>query len=168
MDWKEMTLDSLEWARKLTLMGIDGLTDQEMMFQPKPGLNHALWLLGHIAESENGIILGFCKGENLLPAGWHETFGIGSQPKSDPKAYPSRKEILALMEKTHIAAIAYIQFLSAKDLDRQPPGIGNLPERARQMFATVGRCLQGHIRHESSHAGQIGMLRRLMGRAPRV
>jgi len=168
MNLNEFAVGALENARWMTTQVIDGLTDEEMMFQPKPGLNHPLWLLGHIAESENGVILSFCKGENLLPKGWHETFGIGSKPVADATAYPSRDEILGHMAKTHAAALDYVRSLSADDLDRRPPGIDRLPERAQALFATIGRCIFGHVTHESSHAGQITMLRRLLGKAPRV
>ena len=58
--------------------------------------------------------------------------------------------------------------LSPEDLDRRPPGIGGLPERAQQLFSTVGKCIYGHVTHASGHAGQITMLRRIMGKEPRV
>jgi len=89
MDLNEFAVGALENAKWLATAAVEDLTDAEMMFQPKEGLNHATWLLGHIAESENGLILSFCKGENLLPKGWHGTFGIGSKPTASPAAYPT-------------------------------------------------------------------------------
>ena len=158
----------MESARWLATQAVEGLTDEEMMFQPKPGLNHPLWLLGHIAESENGLILSFCKGENLLPEGWHGKFGIGSKPDADAGGYPSKDEILAHMEKVHAAAVAYVESLTPDDLDRRPPGIDHLPERAQEMFSTIGKCIYHHVGHACAHAGQITMLRRLLGKQPRV
>ena len=107
-------------------------------------------------------------GDNLLPMGWHQTFGIGSKPTADANAYPTRDEILAEIGKVHAAALEYVKSLSAEDLDKRPPGIDQLPERAQALFATVGKCIFGHVSHASGHAGQISMLRRLMGKEPRV
>ena len=168
MDLNEFAVGALENAKWLATSAIEGLTGAEMMFQPKPGLNHATWLLGHIAESANGLILSFCKGENLLPKGWHGTFGIGSKPTADASAYPSKDEILAHIETVHAAAVKYVKSLSPEDLDKRPPGIDQLPERAQALFSTVGKCIFGHVTHASGHAGQIAMLRRLMGKPPRV
>jgi len=167
MDLNEFAVGALENARWLATQAVEGLSREEMMFQPKEGLNHATWLLGHIVESENGLILSFCKGENLLPKGWHETFGIGSTPKADASDYPTKDEILGHMEKVHAAAVEYVKSLSPEDLDRRPPGIDHLPERAQELFSTVGKCIWGHVTHASSHAGQITMLRRLLGKQPR-
>ena len=168
MNVNAFAVSTLEQAREHTVAAVEGLTGEEMLFQPKAGMNHALWLLGHIAESENGLLLGFCKGANLLPVGWHEKFGIGSKPVADRAKYPSREEVLKLMEKVHAAAIEYVRSLSPEDLDRRPAGIDRLPERAQALFATIGKCIYQHALHESSHAGQIATLRRFLGRPPRV
>jgi len=168
MDLNEFAVGALENAKWLATAAVEDLTDAEMMFQPKEGLNHATWLLGHIAGSENGLILSFCKGENLLPKGWHGTFGIGSKPTASPAAYPTKDEILAHIEKVHAAAVTYVKSLSAENLDKRPPGIDDLPERVQEMFSTIGKCIFHHVTHASGHAGQISMLRRLMGKAPRV
>ena len=95
MNVNEFAVGALENAKWLTTMSVEGLTDEEMLFQPKPGLNNAMWLLAHIVDSGNGLILGFCKGESLLPGDWHARFGIGSRPSSNPADYQSRDEVLA-------------------------------------------------------------------------
>jgi uncharacterized damage-inducible protein DinB len=161
-------VEALENARSLTTQAVEGLTDSEMLFQPKAGLNNALWLLGHIAQSENGLILGFCTGKGVLPEGWSEKFGFGSKPVADRAAYPTKDEILGHLKKTHTAAIEYVRSLKPEDLDKRPSGIDRLSPRAQERFSTVARCMEHHITHESSHAGQITMLRRLLGKTPRV
>ena len=168
MNLNDFVVSALETARWLTVSAVEDLTDEEMMFQPADGLNHPLWLLGHIAGSENGLILGACKGQNLLPKGWMGKFGIGSQPVADPGVYPERDQILALLEKTHAAALDYVMSLAPEDLDDRPVEIDRFPPGAQERFSTVARCISGHVTHESSHVGQIAMLRRIMGKAPRV
>ena len=106
MSWNDFAITEMETARRMTVAAVEGLTDEEMMYQPKPGMNHPLWLLGHIAGSENGLILHACTGKGMLPEEWAGKFGIGSKPVADAKAYPKREEILAAMAKTHAAAIS--------------------------------------------------------------
>ena len=168
MSWNDFAITAMETARMMTLAGVDGLTEEEMMFQPKAGMNHPLWLLGHIATSENGLILHACAGKDLLPEDWMGKFGIKSTPVADMKAYPKREEILATLAKTHAAAMAYVKGLKAEDLDKRPMGIERFPKGAQERFNTVGKCIAGHITHEASHVGQITVLRRLMGKTPRV
>ena len=168
MNVNEFAVGALENANWLVTAAVEGLTDEEMMFQPKDGLNNATWLLGHAVESENGLILSFCKGENLLPAGWHEKFGIGSTPSGDAGDYATKDEILGHLEKVHAAAVEYVKSLAPEDFDKRPPGIDALPKPAQELFATIGKCIFGHVGHASCHAGQITMLRRLLGKEPRV
>jgi hypothetical protein len=168
MSWNGFAITAMELARGMTLAGIDGLTDEEMMFQPKPGMNHALWLLGHISTSESGLILHACTGKSLLPGGWGEKFGIKSQPVGDAGSYPSKEEVLGVLAKTHAAAMEYVSGLAEEDLDKTPVGIARFPAGVQAKFGTVAKCIAGHITHESSHAGQMAVLRRLMGKQPRV
>ena len=168
MNWNEFAVSGMEMARWFTLSSVEDLTDEEMMFQPAEGLNHPLWLLGHIATSESGLILSLCKGEGLLPRDWMGTFGIGSKPVADATVYPSRAEVLSWLEKTHVAAIDYVRSLTPEDLDRRPVGIDRFPKSAQERFSSVAKAITGHIAHESSHTGQVAMLRRLMGKSPRV
>ena len=168
MSWKGFVVMAMETARSMTLAGVEGLTDEEMMFQPKPGMNHPLWLLGHVATSENGLILHACAGKTLLPEGWAEKFGIGSQPVGDAKAYPTKEEVVATLATLHAEAIAYVKMLKEADLSSLPVGIERFPKPAQERFNTVMKCLTGHITHEASHAGQMAVLRRLMGKTPRV
>ncbi len=168
MNLNAFAVSAMEMARGLTVSSVADLTEDEMMFQPAAGLNHPLWLLGHIATSENGLILSLCRGEGLLPPDWMGLFGIGSKPVADPTAYPSRAEALSWLERTHAAAIDYVRSLAPEDLDRRPVGIDRFPRSAQERFHSVARGITGHITHESSHTGQIAMLRRLMGKPPRV
>jgi len=168
MNINEFAIGALENANGLVTAAVEGLTDEEMLFQPKEGLNHATWLLGHAIDSENGLILSLCKGENLLPKGWHEKYGIGSKPSANAGDYPSKDEMLALLEKVHAAALAYVKGLSPEDFDARPQGLDRMPPSAQELFATLGKCIFGHCTHAAGHAGQIAMLRRLLGKKPRV
>jgi len=168
MDWKGPVIGAMELARAMTISAGDGLDEKEMMFQPREGLNHALWLLGHVATSENGLVLHACAGKNLLPEWWMGKFGIKSQPVAEAGFYPTKGEVLEMLGKTHAAAMEYVGGLTEKALGETPINLARFPATVQAKFGTVAKCLGGHITHEGGHAGQIAMLRRLMGKPPRV
>ena len=168
MNRMEFTLHLLEDTRKHTLAQVEDLTDQEMMFQPKPEVNHALWLLGHVATSENGLILRWCAGESALPEEYVKLFFMGTSPDPDPAVYPAKEEILKVLADVHTRAVEVVRDLSAEELDERPIGYDEMRGGARELFWSKGACIWHHAMHEASHAGQITILRRLMGKPYRV
>jgi uncharacterized damage-inducible protein DinB len=168
MNLHDFMVAQIEAAREMTLSQINDFADDELLVQPCPGGNHPLWLLGHIANSEDGLILSFCKGENVLPGSYFKLFGIGSTPQTAASAYPSRDEILAGMEEAHAAAIDYVGGVSPEELDRPPHGLDRLRPEAQELFHSRGACILHHALHEANHAGQMAVLRRILGKKPRV
>jgi len=158
----------LEDSRKHTLGLVEDLSDEEMMFQPQPDTNHALWLLGHIVTSENGLILTWCGGQPAMPEEYVQLFSIGTKPQSDPAPYPSKEEVLEVLADVHAKAIELVKGLSAEQLDERPVGYDEMPPGAQQLFWSKGACIWLHATHEASHAGAITLLRRLLGKPCRV
>lgn len=168
MTINQMLVDQLESARRITLETFAEFSPQEQLFQPKPDLNHPLWLLGHIAGSENHLVLEFCAGKPLLPKPYGKLFGIGSKLLADPSGYPAAEEVLAELAKVHQAALAWARGASQAELDQPPIGFERMDDRVRQLFATRGRCVWFHAQHEAMHSGQMGYLRRLLGKPWRI
>jgi len=168
MTVNEMLLDQLDSARRITLETFNDLNTGQRLFQPAPDVNHPLWLLGHIAGSEDHLILGFCRGESLLPEEYGTLFAMGSKLLADPSGYPAGEEILDHMVRVHEAALDYVRGASQGELDQPPVTFDRLDERARQLFATRGRCVWFHANHEALHTGQMAYIRRLLGKPYRV
>jgi len=164
----DFAVHCLEDTRKHTLAQVEDLTDSEMMFQPRPDVNHALWLLGHIATSENGLILRWCAGESELPGEYMKAFFMGTTPKSDPSLYPTKDEILEVLAGLHTRAIDVVAGLSAEALDERPIGYEEMNPEAQELFWCKGACIWHHATHEAGHASQITTLRRLLGKRYRV
>jgi hypothetical protein len=163
----EMLADQVETMRRMTLDTFATFSESEQLFQPAPGLNHPLWLLGHIAGSEDHLILDFCAAQPQLPAAYAKLFGIGSQPSPERSAYPPASEILERLAQVHVTALAWLRSASPEDLARKPTSCDKLPERPRSMFTSRGRCSWFHATHEATHLGQLSYLRRLLGKPPR-
>src|SRR5262249_25755894 len=55
--------------------------DERMTEQPLPGVNHAAWVLGHLAVVADGAMekLG---GKKTLPPSWPALFATGSKPSA--------------------------------------------------------------------------------------
>ena len=83
----------------------------------------------------------------------------GTQPVTDRDAYPEPAEIIATLERVHAQMRREIPTFDGDQLD-QPIG----PPHAA--FATRYGALLFAGDHEMIHSGQIGMLRRLMGKQP--
>src|SRR5579884_1581575 len=78
---------AVEHGRRL----LADVADEQMCGQPVAGMNHAAWIVGHLAHSFQAI--GGEMGIELwLPAGWAERFGTGSRLSSCRADYPSRDE----------------------------------------------------------------------------
>lgn len=168
MTVNEMLIDQLETVRHITLEAFGDLDTGQRLFQPAPGVNHPLWLLGHIAGSENHLILGFCKGESLLPERYGKLFGMGSTLLDDPSEYPPGEEVLNVLAEVHASALDYAGNADAEELEQPPVGFDRLNDRARQMFASRCRCIWFATTHEAMHTGQMAYIRRLLGKPYRI
>lgn len=136
------------------------LADDELVAQPAGAPNHAMWTLGHISGSCQGVAeeLGV---RPWLPADWEATFGYGSTPSADRSRYPAKAEMVAQLAD---AASRLRETLLATDesvLDKPWPD---------EALPTLGQVLlQVVVAHTAYHAGQITLWRRAIGKqAPAV
>jgi hypothetical protein len=150
----ELTLDHL---RRL----IADVSDEEMTRQPHGAVNHPAWVIGHLAYSCQAIggELGITA---WLPAEWQQTFGTGSTPVEDRSVYPSKHELLAMLDDGQRRIADRIQLIGEAGM------CAPLPDRRhRDKFPTVGHAVV-HIltAHSAVHVGQISCWRRIAGYGP--
>jgi uncharacterized damage-inducible protein DinB len=145
-----------DWLLKL----IEDFSDKEMLAQPTAGRgNHALWVLGHLAWTDGGILYGYVKKGQANPLNdWSGLFGMGSQPVADAGKYPAKAEILARWDKIRQEVNDTLGGLSDEDLAR-PTGAD------LEMFKTVGNSLAALAIHQAFHTGQVSAVRRTLGKA---
>ncbi len=155
----------IEFARKYSRSLLVDLEDDDWFWSPESFTTHIAWQVGHLAMSQYGLTLFQQRGRDLavdrelMSTRFRKLFMRGTQPVADPDTYPDPAEILATLDRVHGQMRKEIVNFDDDSLD-EPLG----PPHAA--FATRYGALLFAGDHEMIHSGQIGMLRRLMGKQP--
>jgi len=154
----EAVIDQICAARRYSLQLIEHVDPADWFRMPAGGVTHVAWQVGHLAVAQFGL-----SGRCIDPGardGMHQDFsrlfGKGSVPVSDAGMYPTPAELHAELGRIHQQTIDCLQQLPEEILDEQ-----SSPQHP--MFSTRLGALIWLAQHEFSHAGQIGLLRRLLG-----
>jgi len=160
----QMLADQIDVTRQWTLALLEDFRGDEWTFQPQPGLHHALWLCGHLATSQETLVFKRCFGrEPVLDPAFREHFGMGGPVRSAQEhAYPPPAEVLATMADVHAQVCAMIRTASDAALSEAAYAADG---KSRHPYYDTRAGALGHAsRHEAFHAGQIALLRRLLGK----
>ena len=87
---------NLGYAKRL----VADIPDDKMALQPAPEMNHAAWVLGHLACTADmlGAMIGV---KPVCPPDWPALFDWNSSPSSDASQYPSKATLLKALEDAH-------------------------------------------------------------------
>ncbi len=164
LDAIQVVIKHLKFARRYTLSLIDDLDESDWFRQPQEGVTHIAWQVGHIAMSQYGLTLFRQRGRaevdlELMPSSFRKKFNRGTTPKPDPAANPNPVEIRSILDKVYEQAMLELPGLTLEKLNQEvdAPHAG---------FSTNYGALLFAVDHEMIHAGQIGLLRRLIGKEP--
>ncbi len=155
----------IEFARNYSRSLLDGLEDDDWFWSPDQFTTHIAWQVGHLAMSEYGLTLFRQRGrdlsvdQQLMSSKFRKLFMRGTRPTADRSAYPEPCEILAVLDRVHEQMRIEIVGYDGPQLDEplDPPHAAYATRYGALLFAGD---------HEMIHSGQIGMLRRLMGKDP--
>jgi len=84
---------NLGYAKRL----VADISDETMALQPTPGMNHAAWVLGHLACTAD-MLGGMTDLKPVCPPEWPSLFDWNSSPSSDASLYPSKATLLTALE----------------------------------------------------------------------
>lgn len=163
MRQQNLLVDQLETTRDWTRKLLADLRGDDWSFQPAPGLAHPLFLCGHLAVSQDVLIHDRCLNRPILPAAFKSHFAIGKPVASTREHdFPLIEEILNTMEDVHRRTCAAVVAMSDELLAQPAFGAdGKTPHpHYRDKRGAVSHC----ARHEAFHAGQIALIRRLLGK----
>jgi len=160
----DVVCQQITFARAYTLSLLADLDDSDWLRQPREGVTHVAWQVGHLAMAEYGLGLFRMRGRraddrSLMPGHFRKKFSKGSTPDPDPGSNPSPAELRDVFDGVHQQVLAELPTYTTADLD----------EPADEPYALYPTKLGGLYfcaAHEMMHAGQIGLLRRLLGKHP--
>ena len=92
---------NLGYAKRL----VADVSDDKMALQPAPEMNHAAWVLGHLACTADmlGAMVGV---KPVCPPEWTALFDWNSSPSSDASEYPAKSVLLKALEDAHAGVAA--------------------------------------------------------------
>ena len=163
MNKTEFLVDRLKAARGWTLGLLEDIEASAWFAMPGPGIGHVAWQVGHLTSSQVALIHVRCFDKSydaVLPSGFREAFGKGSTPVASRGAYPAVAEIRTAFDRIQAEALELIAGMPETEL-ALPPGSDPHP-----LFTTKRGAIATAALHETFHAGQIALIRRLSGKPP--
>jgi uncharacterized damage-inducible protein DinB len=143
----------VEWVVDKNLDGIDNADSLET---PRPAGNCINWVLGHLLSVYEASLPALGQ-EPVMAEGALARYVRGSRPLSDPQEALPFDDLRAAWSKAVSRFAAGLEDLTSEAMDRPAPfSPGNDPDE------TVGSLLLTVLFHQTYHAGQLGLLRRLV------
>jgi len=138
------------------------LAPDEWFWSPSGYTTHIAWQAGHIAVAQYNLCLRRLRGrisadEEIITDAFVDAFKIGSQPLAGAANNLPLEEIQRVFAAVHAQVLAELPLVDNAELDTpiDPP---------HPAFKTKFGAIEFSPNHELVHAGQIAMLRRLMGK----
>ena len=121
-------------------------------------MNHAAWVLGHLAFVFDSMI-GVFDQQPVMRAEWKELFNLASKPPADRAKYPSKAALFEAYEKAYQRIVDAVKAASPESLAREFPN-----PQLRATLPTVGMAMV-HIltSHQGIHLGQLSAWRARSG-----
>ena len=159
----DLVVRRIAFVRKYTLSLLEGLEESDWYWMPDAFPTHIAWQLGHIAMSHYGLTLFRQRGRTeidtkLMRGKFRKLFMKGTTPKEGAENNPDPKEILEVLDRVYQQTMVELPSFEAH--------LDETVDAPHAAFATKYGSLLFAPDHEMLHAGQIGMLRRLMGKEP--
>lgn len=160
----ETAIAQIQFARGYTKSLLADVEPTDWFRQPSEGVSHLAWQVGHLAMAQYGLCLFRMRGRadvdlELMTSSFRKKYSKGTTPDPDSAKNPAPEEILAVFDRVYEQAMIELPTFSDAILD----------EPVDMPYAAVATKFGGLLfcsHHEMLHAGQIGLLRRLIGKAP--
>lgn len=161
---KELALAQVHQATNYTRGLLERIPHAEWHQFPPGGATNVAWQVGRLAMAEYRLCLDRIRGPqpddaSLIPASFLTRYGRGSTPSDDPDQNAPISELVAVLDRVHQQVIH--ESASWTDDFLQTATVQPHP-----YFSTKLDALWWCARHEMLHAGQIGLVRRLLGEPP--
>ena len=157
---KNYALYTLGHSRDNTVSLLAEIPEDKLLHQPFEGANHALWVMGHLAVTDDWLAGVYDGGGKTLPEQYERLFGMGSKPVNDSGAYPPaakvRQSFDAACRRLQGAIAGASEAGLAEPLPKELEGFA--PDKLAMALKLAW--------HEGLHAGQLTVIRKSLGIAP--
>lgn len=134
-------------------------SEVEWMTRPVPAANHTAWQMTHLAQFDAMVAGVLSPGAKVsVPASFEQAQGKEAAKSDDPKKFPTKAEVLKVMDEANAIQVAALKKMS--DADFAKPS----PEQCQGFAPTVGHLVLLLPSHAAMHLGQIQVIRRKLGR----
>jgi hypothetical protein len=156
--------EQIAFARGYSLRLIDSIDPADWFRIPSAGVSHIGWQIGHLAFAEYRLVLARVRGpkpgdDQLISEEFTRLFGARSTPDADASRYPGPAAIRATLDRVHAQVLTELPRFDAAALAAPM-------ESPHAIAKTKMESLFWCAAHELVHAGQIGLLRRQLGKEP--
>ena len=166
MERHELLISGYEGVLRALNYTLDGLTEEDLNWQPKPDSNSIGWLVWHLTRWHDVMISSFMEEEQLwIKDGWHEKFGRPADDKDHGLGHkaedlakfksPDAATLLEYQKAVLERSKSFFPTLTPADLDKQ---VENTPFKPPP---TRGMMLMGTLSDSLQHAGQASYVRGL-------
>lgn len=152
----DLIRENLARSAERVLAGVADMREHGTLSPTPRGGCHTLWVLGHLAYTEQLIIRELMLGEANPLAEWKDLFDR-DEVETDASLFPPFDDVLATCRRVRASTIALIDALSEDDLDEPS---AKIPEGWEQTFGSRRLCLQFVADHWYMHRGQLADARR--------
>jgi hypothetical protein len=157
MSTAEMFSKNILQSKGMIDSSLKDFSDADMMFRPAKTANHAIWQMGHLANSVRGMVT-TCDPAVTFPFEDDTRFGKSKAPIDDPAFFPAKAEVLGRFDQAMDIAAAWVSKLTEPEMAKPTP------ERMRQFAPTVGNVAILLASHPLMHMGQFSVSRRALGK----
>ncbi len=151
---KDVLLTQLQTGQFLIEKFTADLSDADYFKPPTEGANHAGWLLGHVACSEDSMGAAASGSDKRIPEATHQLFSGSSECVADAGRYPSRKEIDELFKDSRATLVERLKTFDDARWDDPSP-----EEYPKDFFPTLGSLWTICGTHQFWHIGHLTVCR---------
>ena len=167
MNHTAVLADAFERIRELVHEILDDIAANALTFRPDSEANTVAWLIWHLTRVQDDHVAGVAGCEQVWTAdGWEARFGLpfessaigyGQNSEEVAEVTASAELLRDYHDAVHARTVAYVESLSAADLDRVVDDNWDPP-------VTLGARLVSVVSDDLQHAGQAAYVRGMFER----
>lgn len=151
----------IEFSRRYTLELLEATPRELWSTRPPGSPTHIAWQIGHLAVSQYGLLMFRIHGRrdadiDLVPGKFRKAFSRGSDPTSEAAAQMGADELFERLADVYQQSIAGLKGI-------QPAVLLEPVDMPYAAYPIKLGAIMFCPLHEHIHAGQIGLIRRLLG-----